>query len=200
MRTLFTFAVLACAAIAAPAFADAQVGKPAPSISAKDWNGKPFQLNELKGKTVVLEWHNPNCPFVRKHYNSANMPGLQAKYAKQVVWVAINSTSTGHQDFMTEAQLKTYMADKKSQPAHYVMDKDGLVGRAYGAKTTPQMVVINAAGTVVYNGAIDSIRSADAADIPKSKNYLSMALDDMAAGKPVSTATSTPYGCSVKYN
>lgn len=184
---------------AAPARANATPGQPAPGFVLKDLNGKTVQLSEFKGKTVVLEWHNPGCPFVQKHYDSGNMPSLQKKYAADVVWLAINSTHTGHADHRDAAGYGKYMKDKGAEKVPYLLDPDGKTGMAYGARTTPHMYIIDKAGTLVYAGGIDSIRSASAADIPKAVNYVAAALDEIKAGKPVSQASTTPYGCSVKY-
>jgi peroxiredoxin len=182
-----------------PTMAQVPPGAKAPPFSLPDLDGKAVSLEQFKGRTVVLEWHNPNCPFVVKHYNSANMPGLQAKYGKQVVWLAVNSTHPNHTDFMSSAKLKAWISERKAQPMHYLLDPDGKVGKAYGAKTTPQMVVIDPTGNVRYHGAIDSIRSSRIEDIALARNYVSAALDELAAGKPVSSSSSAPYGCSVKY-
>lgn len=185
---------------AGSALAAATVGKPAPDFTLTDLNGKAVKLADYKGKHVVLEWHNPNCPFVVKHYDSGNMPGLQGKYdVKDTVWLSINSTNTAHQDYMTPAKLKTYLVEKKASPDAYMTDAEGTVGIEYGAKTTPHMYVINPAGTLVYAGAIDDKRSTKLEDVKTAKNFLVAALDESKAGKPVSNATTQPYGCSVKY-
>lgn len=199
-----TLSMLATAALmflapAAPSHASANLGQPAPGFVLKDISGKAVQLSEFKGKTVVLEWHNPGCPFVQKHYDSGNMPGLQKKYAADVVWLAINSTHPGHSDHRDAAGYGRYMKEKGAERVPYLLDPDGKAGMAYGARTTPHMYIIDKAGTLVYAGGIDSIRSASAADIPKAVNYVALALDEIKAGKPISQASSTPYGCSVKY-
>jgi hypothetical protein len=165
-----------------------------------DLNGKPVKLSDYKGRHVVLEWHNPGCPFVQKHYDSGTMQGLQNKYdAADTVWLTINSTHPGHQDFLGNDKLKAYLADKKAAPDAYLPDPDGKTGVLYGAKTTPHMYIINPAGLLVYAGAIDDKRSARVDDVKTARNYVVAALDESRAGKPVSTATTTPYGCSVKY-
>lgn len=188
------------AASAGSAFAAATVGKPAPDFSLTDLNGKAVKLADFKGKHVVLEWHNPACPFVVKHYDSGNMPSLQDKYdAKDTVWLTINSTNPSHGDFMSPEKMKTYLAAKKAAPDAYMNDADGKVGLDYGAKTTPHMYVVNPAGTLVYAGAIDDKRSTNVADVKTAKNYLVAALDESKSGKPISTASTTPYGCSIKY-
>jgi peroxiredoxin len=184
----------------ASALAAASVGQPAPEISLTDINGKAVKLSDFKGKHVVLEWNNPHCPFVVKHYDSGNMPGLQAKYdAKDTVWLTLNSTHPSHQDFMSNDKLKAYLADKKATPDAYLVDPEGRVGHAYGAKTTPHMYVINPAGMVVYAGAIDDKRSTKVEDVKTSKNYVVPAVDESKAGKAVSVSSTQPYGCSIKY-
>lgn len=188
------------AATSGVAFAAATVGKAAPDFTLTDLNGKTVKLTDFKGKHVVLEWHNPGCPFVVKHYDSGNMPGLQTKYdAADTVWLTINSTHPSYPDFVSGDKLKTYLAEKKASPDSYMIDAEGKVGLEYAAKTTPHMYVINPAGMLVYAGAIDDKRSTNVADVKTAKNYLVAALDESKAGKPVSTATTTPYGCSVKY-
>lgn len=183
------------------AWASATPGQPAPAFSLADLNGKTVSLADFKGKKVVLEWNNPHCPFVVKHYGSGNMQSLQNKYdLSEVAWISINSTAASHQDYMKPAALKTWLAEQKAQPDAYLMDVDGKVGRQYGAKTTPHMYVIDEKGTLIYNGAIDNTPSADPADVKTAKNHVVAALADAKAGKPVSLASSAPYGCNVKYN
>ncbi|MEO8101193.1 MAG: thioredoxin family protein [Betaproteobacteria bacterium] len=182
------------------AFATAAVGKAAPDFTLTELGGKPVRLADFKGRHVVLEWHNPHCPFVAKHYDSGNMPGLQSKYdAKDTVWLSVNSTHPGHQDFMSSDKLKGYLADKGATPDAYLIDANGAVGMAYGARTTPHMYVINPAGLLVYAGAIDDKRSTQLEDAKSAKNYLVAALEESKGGKPVSMASTQPYGCSVKY-
>jgi hypothetical protein len=196
-------ALLLSSVIAAPgaAFAMAEVGKPAPAFSVVDASGKVRTLEEFKGKTVVLEWHNPECPFVKKHYNgSTNMQQQQAAAGKdEVVWLAINSGAAGKQGHMDGKAATAKLAEVKASPAAYLLDADGKAGQAYGAKTTPHMYVIDGAGVLRYAGAIDSNPSADAADIPGSTQYVTAALADLKAGKPVGMSVTKPYGCSVKY-
>ena len=184
---------------ASAAFA-ATVGKPAPDFALTDVNGKAVKLADFKGKHVVLEWHNPACPFVVKHYDSSNMQSLHNKYdAKDTVWLTINSTNPAHQDFMANDKLKGYLADKKAAPDNYMTDADGKVGQTYAAKTTPHMYVINPAGILVYAGAIDDKRGTKQEEIKTAKNFVIAALDESKAGKPITTASTQPYGCSVKY-
>ena len=181
------------------ALAAAVVGQPAPDFTATDLAGKPVSLADFKGRTVVLEWHNFGCPFVQKHYRSGNMQALQKKYGADVVWLTVNSTNSGHQDYQTPAQLTKALAEAGAAPTRFVMDEPGKVGLAYGAKVTPHMYIIDPSGKVAYNGAIDDKRSADPADVKTAKNYVATALDELKAGKPVSVASTTPYGCTVKY-
>ncbi len=192
------FLALACA-FSAAALANAPAGSPAPGFTVSDLAGKPVNLADYKGKTVVLEWINFGCPFVQKHYRSGNMQALQKKYGNDVVWLAVNSTNKGSSDWTDPPKLTRELKDFGAAPANYLVDEPGTVGRAYGAKTTPHMYIIDPSGKVVYNGAIDDKRSTDVADVPKSKNYVVAALEEMKAGKPVTTASTTPYGCTIKY-
>lgn len=179
-----------------------QTGSPAPDFALTDIDGTPHKLSDYKGKIVVLEWNNPFCPFVKKNYEkSGNLPKLQkAATADGVIWLTINSGAAGKEggDF-SNAQIKDYLAKNGAAPTAYLPDHDGKVGHLYGAKTTPHLFVITAAGTLAYDGAIDSIRSADPADIAKATNYLTAALGSVKAGQPVEKANTEPYGCSVKY-
>ena len=181
------------------AFATAPVGQPAPAFTVTDLNGKPVSLADYKGKTVVLEWHNFECPFVKKHYRSGNMQSLQKKYANDVVWLAVNSTSRNSYDYEEPVKISSQLKAADAAPARYLMDDPGVMGRAYGAKTTPHMYIIDPSGKVVYNGAIDDKRSTDVADVKTARNYVVAALDEMKAGKAVSVTSTAPYGCSVKY-
>lgn len=180
-------------------WAGANVGQPAPGFTLNDTTGKPARLADFKGRTVVLEWNNPGCPFVRKHYQG-NFQALQKEAAAQgVVWLAINSTETASSDYLSPAQLARWMQDKQAAPTATLMDEDGIAGRAYGARVTPHMYIVSAQGVLVYAGGIDSIPSARVDDIAKATNYVRQALAEIKAGKPVSVATSQAYGCSVKY-
>ena len=185
--------------LAGAAFANAPAGQPAPAFTAVDLAGKPVNLADYKGKTVVLEWHNFGCPFVQKHYRSGNMQALQKKYGSDVVWLAVNSTNKSSSDYTEPARLTSQLQGFNAVPAHYLMDEPGTVGMAYGAKTTPHMYIIDPAGKVVYNGAIDDKRSTNVEDVKGAKNYVVAALEEMKAGKPVTVATTAPYGCTVKY-
>lgn len=196
-------AALACILLLAPsleAHAAAIVGKPAPALVARDVEGKTVRLDAYKGKYVVLEWVNRQCPFVRKHYGSGNMQALQKKYTEQgVVWLTICSSAPGKQGYVQAPEAKEWMAEEKAAPTDFLLDPKGRVGKAYGAKTTPHMFVIDPKGKVVYNGAIDDKPSTDREDIETARNYLALALDASLAGKKVDPAATQPYGCSVKY-
>jgi hypothetical protein len=186
--------------IAAPAYSAAVVGQKAPEFTAKDATGKTVNLADFKGKTVVLEWVNPGCPYVRKHYGAGNMQSTQKDAAdKGVVWLAINSTDTQHPDYLAPAALQGWMTEQKAAATHTVMDESGKIGQQYAARTTPHMYIINAQGNLIYAGGIDSIASANPADIKTATNYVKQSLGEVAAGKPISSANTKPYGCSVKY-
>lgn len=198
IRTLTSIASMAM--LAGAAQATVAVGQPAPDFTLTDSNGKSHQLSEFKGKTVVLEWHNPECPFVKKHYGAGNMQAQQvAAKGSDVVWLSINSGAPGKQGALDGAGANSYLSGAKASPASYLLDPDGTVGKLYAAKTTPHMYVIDGGGTLQYVGAIDSTPSADSSDIPNSTQYVSQALAELQAGKAVSVATTQPYGCSVKY-
>jgi peroxiredoxin len=191
-------AALACTAL--PALAKVEVGQPAPAFSLADSNGKTRSLEEFKGKTVVLEWTNAECPFVKKHYGSGNMQAQQKEAtAAGVVWLSINSGAPGKQGQLDGAGANALMQTNHSAQTAYLLDPDGAVGKAYGARTTPHMYVIDGQGVLRYMGGIDSIQSADTADIAKATQYVKQALAELAGGKPVSVPVSQPYGCSVKY-
>ena len=186
-------------ALAAPARA-ATVGAAAPDFQLKDTTGRVVKLADFKGKHVVLEWTNPGCPFVVKHYGSQNMQGLQKEFtAKNVVWLSVSSTAKGHYDYLEPAALTAKYKEWGSAQSAVLMDDAGTVGKAYAARTTPHMYVIDPAGKLVYAGGIDDKRSANPADVKDAKNFVRAALGESMAGKPVSTPTATPYGCSVKY-
>jgi peroxiredoxin len=194
-------AALATAVALSPvAHAAAVVGEAAPEFTLSDSKGAKHSLSAFKGKWVVLEWVNYECPFVQKHYGSGNMQKLQKEYAaKGVVWLSVNSSNVGKQGFFPPAEIEGRSKQWGAAQSAYLIDTDGTVGRAYGAKTTPHMFVIDPAGKVVYAGGIDDKPSTDKADIATARNFVKAALDEGMAGKPVSTTTSTPYGCSVKY-
>jgi peroxiredoxin len=181
-------------------FAAATVGQPAPAFTATDTAGRSVSLADFKGKTVVLEWVNPGCPYVRKHYGSGNMPATQKDAAAAgVVWLSINSTAKDASDYQPPAQLAKWMASQQAAPSATLMDESGRIGQAYGARTTPHMYVIDTRGVLAYAGAIDSKPSANPADIPGATNYVKQALGELRAGKTVSQPVTRAYGCSVKY-
>ena len=199
LPTATLFAAIA-SIVAAPAFAKPEVGVAAPAFTATDANGKTHSLADFKGKTVVLEWHNPECPFVKKHYGAKNMQTQQAEATGAgVVWLSINSGAPGKQGQMDGTAATAYLADSGAKPTAYLLDADGTVGRAYGARTTPHLYVIDAEGVLQYMGGIDSTPSADPEDIPSSTQYVRQALAELSGGKAVSVPSSEPYGCSVKY-
>jgi peroxiredoxin len=178
----------------------ATVGQPAPAFALPDVGDKTLRLSDFAGKYVVLEWTNPDCPFVRKHYNSGNMPALQRDAAgKDVVWLAINSTNPQHFEYKTPAAMQSWLASKSAKPRAMLFDRDGTTGRAYGARTTPHMYVIDPKGTLVYMGAIDDRRSTNPEDVKTAKNYVRAALDEALTGRPISVASTVSYGCSIKY-
>src|ERR1700737_3463721 len=176
------------------------VGSAAPDFSLTDAKGQTHSLSQYKGKYVVLEWFNPECPFVKKHYGPGNMQKLQEEYtSKGVVWLSIDSSAPGKEGSLTAEQAQKTMSEWKTKQTALLLDPEGKAGRAYGAKNTPDMIVINPEGKIVYEGAIDSKASPNPADIPSSTNYVKVALDESLAGKPVTNANTKPYGCSVKY-
>lgn len=187
-------------AFSAAAQAAPSVGQAAPDFTLKDASGKTVKLSDFRGKHVVLEWTNPNCPYVQKHYNSGNMPATQKQATdKGVVWLAINSTEKGSGDYLEPAKLVSWMSQRKSAPSATLMDEEGTAGKAYGARTTPHMYIVDPKGQLVYAGGIDSIPSSNPDDIKKAVNYVSQALGEALAGKPITAATTRPYGCSIKY-
>jgi peroxiredoxin len=202
MKTKSIIAVLtSIAATAAFAAESPSVGSAAPDFSAPDSKGKTQSLSEYKGKYVVLEWFNPECPFVKKHYGGGNMQKIQQELTgKGVVWLSIDSSAPGLEGNLTAEQAEKKIGEWKMHSTAFLLDQDGKVGKAYGAKNTPQMFVINPEGKIVYSGAIDSKATPNPADIPSSTNYVKVAYEESTAGKPVSNAQTKPYGCSVKYS
>jgi peroxiredoxin len=195
-----TTAIIASLAIASTALAAPEVGKPAPGFTLTDCAGNEHSLSDFAGKVVVLEWVNHGCPFVVKHYASGNMQKLQADAAdKGVVWLSICSSAPGKQGHMSAADANAKCDEVGSKAAAYLLDEDGTVGQLYGARTTPEMCVINKEGILVYHGAIDDKPSTDQADIAGATNYVTAAIAEVLEGKPVTTASTKPYGCSVKY-
>ena len=178
----------------------AKVGEKAPDFSVADSKGKTHKLSDFKGKWVVLEWHNQGCPYVKKHYGSGNMQKLQKEWtAKGVVWLTVISSAQGQQGYVTGDQANAYVTEQKAAPTAVLLDPAGTVGMAYAAKTTPHMFVVSPDGMLVYNGAIDDKPTTDQADIATASNFVSAALTEGMAGKAITTATSRPYGCGVKY-
>ena len=199
-RSILLLGAVASISVATYVHSAVTLGQKARNFTAKDVSGKTVRLADFKGKHVELEWVNPGCPFVRKHYNGGNMQSTQKDAAsKGVVWLAINSTETSHTDYLDPVKLGAWMKEKSSTVNATLMDESGSIGKAYGAKTTPHMYIINPQGNLVYAGAIDSIPSAREADIAKATNYVKAALAEAAQGKVISTASTAPYGCSVKY-
>ena len=185
---------------ATPHLTDLPIGKPAPNFQATDANGRAVSLSQFAGKTVVLEWNNPQCPTVKENYDKGTIQKMQAVAAGDgVVWLTVNSGGPWRQGHMSGAQAKAYVAEQKAQPAAYLLDPEGAVGRSYGAKTTPHIFVVNKAGALVYRGGIDG-PTPDNADVNGGRNHVLAALGELKAGKPVSVPTSRPYGCSVKYS
>lgn len=198
-RSGFILRVCVLLALVASAFA-VKVGDPAPGFTIVDSNGKQQHLSDYKGKFVVLEWHNQGCPYTRKHYESGNMQRLQKEWtAKGVVWLTVISSAPGTQGFVTPSQENEYIKTMNAAPTAALLDMGGSMGHLYGAKTTPHMFIVDPNGTLIYNGAIDDHPSSDENDIARSKNYVSAALQEATAGKPVTEPTTRPYGCSVKY-
>lgn len=198
-KVTMAIALMAGMAAAQVVFAQALVGQSAPAFSATDANGKAVSLADYKGKYVVLEWVNKDCPFSKKHYDSGNIAATQKHAAaKGAAWLAVSTSAAGPKDMAGAASLAAWMKEKNAAPNAIVLDA-GPIGRAYGAKTTPHMYLIDPAGKLVYAGAIDSKASSNPADIPGSVNYVTLALDEAAAGKALSKPVTQPYGCSVKY-
>lgn len=191
--------VAALVAAGLTAFA-AKVGEPAPAFTASDSNGKTVKLSDYRGKFVVLEWHNNGCPYVQKHYNSGNMQKLQKDWgAKGVVWLTVISSAPGKQGYVTAPEANAYVKEQNAAPTAILLDPSGDVGHAYDSKVSPHMFIIDPKGILIYNGAIDDKPTSNVADIATAKNYVSQALTEAMAGKPVSEPTSRPYGCTVKY-
>ncbi len=199
MNKLKYLALAAALMLSFNAQAKPMIGAAAPDFSATDINGKEVKLADLKDKVVVLEWHNPECPFVKKHYGPGNMQALQRNFTnKDVVWITVNSGAEGKQGVYADDAAAQAALKDNSFATHYIRDLSGTIGKAYAASTTPHMFIINK-GLLVYMGAIDSISSADSADIAKAEKYVENALNEVLAGKEVATAITSQYGCSVKY-
>lgn len=195
-----TFALLSLATSALYAAESPAVGSAAPDFSLPDAKGKTHSLSENKGKYVVLEWFNPDCPFVKKHYGSGNMQKLQTEFTgKGVVWFSIDSSAPGAEGNLTGEQAQKVMQKWNTKQTALLLDPDGRAGHSYGARNTPHMFVINPEGKIVYEGAIDSKATPNPDDISGSTNYVKVALDESMSGKSVSNSNTRPYGCSVKY-
>jgi len=204
MLTRRHLAFAAVAAVLATGTASAQtgpvIGQPAPDFSATDADGKTRSLKQYRGKTVVLEWTNHECPYVKKHYSSGSMQALQREATKDgVVWLSIVSSAPGQQGHVTGEQAKQQTASRKASPTAVLLDPSGAVGRLYGAKTTPHMFVVNAQGRLVYAGGIDDVPSNKVEDLERAKPLVKLALADVKAGRAVAIPASRPYGCAVKY-
>jgi peroxiredoxin len=201
MKTKLLLTALTCLASTSLFAADSPApGSAAPDFSVTDSKGKTQSVSQYKGKTVVLEWFNPGCPFVKKHYGSNNMQKLQDEFTgKGVVWLTVDSSAPGKEGHLTPEEAEKQITEWKMKSTALLLDPDGKAGQAYGAKNTPHMFVINPEGKVIYAGAIDSKATPNPADIPTSTNYVKAALDESMAGKSVTTSSSRPYGCSVKY-
>lgn len=196
LRSLTVLAALPLLAPAQPA----EVGKEAPAFTLTSVEGKEHSLADFRGKYVVLEWTNYDCPFVRKHYQSGNMQSLQREFTeKGVIWLSVNSSAPGKQGHFTAEEWKRRMAEWKVAPTAVLLDSDGKVGRAYGAQTTPHIFIVNPEGVLIYAGAIDDKPSPNPADIQGATNYVRAVLEPALAGQAVEPKSTKPYGCSVKY-
>lgn len=178
------------------------IGQAAPDFTAKDTKGNTVRLTDYKGKTVILEWYNHGCPYVRKHYDSGNMQSVQkdATADPDTVWLTIVSSAKGKQGYMTPDEANQRMADEGSAASAMILDPSGDIGRLFGAKTTPHMFVINAEGVLIYNGAIDDKPDFKAESLNEAENYIRLTLQELKEGKPATASQTTPYGCSVKYS
>jgi peroxiredoxin len=195
LTVLSLAAFVALSVQAAPA-----VGEGAPDFALKDAAGRTVKLSDYRGKHVVLEWTNPGCPYVRKHYDSGNMPATQKEATgKGVVWLSINSTEKSSWEYMEPARLVAWQKERKAEPSAVLVDEEGTAGKAYGARTTPHMYIVDPQGRLIYAGGIDSIPSSNPDDIKKAVNYVRQGLNEALAGKPLSAANTRPYGCSIKY-
>ncbi len=208
MKTFLFYAICGAALVSLTVSAEspdlapgsAKVGGTAPNFTLTGGDGKKHSLSDYQGKFIVLEWTNPQCPFVHKFYDSDTMQKLQAsETAKGVVWLRINSSATGMEGYQTPSDVVAYEKQNRVASTATLIDGDGKVGHAYGARNTPQMFVINPKGVLIYAGGIDNKPSPNPEDIASAKNYVTSALDEAMAGKPVSVPTAQPYGCAVKY-
>lgn len=191
--------VLSLLALTSVAFAAAEVGKPAPEFTATDINGKTVKLSDYRGRIVVLESYNQDCPFCHNHYRTGAMQELQRDMAaKGVVWLLVNSVNPNNPSHRTPAQARKEEADQKMTITAWIDDSSGKLGKEYGMRTTPQMFVINKEGILVYDGAIDD-RPSPSGDPRTAHNYVRAAVDKLLAGEKVEVSETKPYGCSVKY-
>jgi hypothetical protein len=206
-RTLLAFSLAGAVAVLAMdvglqtgAAAQAQVGAPAPTFTLPDSNGRSVSLSQFMGKTVVLEWSNHECPYVRKHYGGNNMQALQKKWtARDVVWLTVISSAPGREGYVTGPEANQLTAERGAAPSAVLLDAKGTVGHAYGARVTPHMYVISGGGALLYAGGIDDRQSARIEDLKIARNFVDEALTELSQGRPVSVATSRAYGCSIKY-
>jgi hypothetical protein len=193
-------AFIAGVLMTASAHAAPEVGKPAPDFTAADSNGKTVKLSDFRGKTVVLEWTNDGCPYVKKHYGSGNMQNLQWNAAaKGIVWLTVVSSAPGNQGYVDGAGANELTKSRGAAPAAVLLDPSGAIGHLYDARATPHMFIVNAEGTLVYMGGIDDKADTEQASVSGARNYVRAALNEMALGRPISEAVTRPYGCSVKY-
>ncbi|TLU67228.1 redoxin domain-containing protein [Thalassotalea litorea] len=192
--------VILSLALSLSVHANVKVDQPAPDFELVNEAGNTVKLSDYQGKYVVLEWTNHLCPYVQKHYDSGNMPQLQSKYTqKDVIWLQVISSAEGKQGHVDAEKAMALNAERKASPTHILFDSEGEVGKLYRAKTTPHMYIINPEGDLKYAGAIDSIKSANPADIDKATNYLDVSLTSLMAGEEIENKLTAPYGCSVKY-
>jgi len=199
LRTLISL-LAASFGLVALAAARVEIGAPAPDFTLTDIDGRTHRLSDYRGKTVILEWVNPECPFVVKHYESGNLPRTQAAAVAQgSIWLLINSARPGSQGDFSADEARSWQARTGAAANAYIRDSDGTLGRLYDAKTTPHLFIITPDGVLAYDGAIDSIRSTRQSDIAKAENYVTSALDALMRGEPVKTAVTRPYGCTIKY-
>ncbi|MBW8308995.1 MAG: thioredoxin family protein [Candidatus Paracaedibacteraceae bacterium] len=210
MKKLLTVVLTGCSLLTAQATQDVaktsgittslKIHQMAPDFEIKDIQKKVIKLSDLKGKLVVLEWTNPGCPFVKKHYESKNMQQLQEEYtAKGVIWISVISSATGKEGYKTPDEAKAHVKTDGSHASHVILDADGKIGKAFGAKTTPHMFIINREGKIAYMGAIDDKPNAQREDVKRAHNYIAQGLDALLEGKEAVTKVTNSYGCSIKY-
>lgn len=199
-RLTAAITALALCSLAGTALASPEVGAPAPAFNGVDTAGKTWSLADLAGQPVILEWTNHDCPYVKKHYDAGNMQALQREATEDgYLWLSVISSAPGKQGHVSAAEADALTAERDAAPTAVILDADGSIGRAYGARTTPHMYLIDEVGTLVYMGGIDDRASTDPADIPGASNYVRLAMAELGAGEPISQPVTRPYGCSVKY-